>query len=84
MMRRGRRKRALPAQAHGPRLSSREREIVQLIAEGVTHQKIGEILHISTRTVDTHCNNIMKKLDIHDTAGLVRYAIKNAIVIFPR
>jgi DNA-binding NarL/FixJ family response regulator len=36
------------------------------------------------RTVDTHCNNIMKKLDIHDTAGLATYAIKNGIVILPR
>jgi DNA-binding NarL/FixJ family response regulator len=45
---------------------------------------IGELLHISPRTVDTHCNNIMKKLDIHDSAALVAYAIKNGIVILPR
>ncbi len=66
------------------RLTAREREILQLIAEGETHQKIADRLHISARTVDTHANNIMKKLDIHDTAGLVTYAIKNGIVIFPR
>ena len=66
------------------RLTAREREIVQLIAEGRTHQQIGEALHISSRTVDTHCNNIMKKLDIHDSAALVAYAIKNGIVILPR
>jgi two-component system response regulator NreC len=66
------------------RLTSREREILQLVAEGKTHQQIGDLLHISVRTVDTHCNNIMKKLDIHDTAGLATYAIKNGIVILPR
>lgn len=67
-----------------PRLTAREREVLQLVAEGETHQQIAEILHISVRTVDTHCNNIMKKLDIHDTAGLVTYAIKNGILILPR
>jgi two-component system response regulator NreC len=66
------------------RLTSREREILQLVAEGKTHQEVGDMLHISSRTVDTHCNNIMKKLDIHDNAGLVTYAIKNGIVILPR
>jgi DNA-binding NarL/FixJ family response regulator len=65
------------------RLTSREREIVQLIAEGRTHQQIAEVLHISPRTVDTHCNNVMKKLDIHDSATLVAFAIKNGIVIIP-
>jgi DNA-binding NarL/FixJ family response regulator len=76
-----------PAATGGPvesRLTSREREILQLVAEGKTHQQIGDLLHISVRTVDTHCNNIMKKLDIHDSAGLATYAIKNGIVILPR
>lgn len=66
------------------RLTSREREILQLVAEGHTHQKVADFLHISVRTVDTHCNNIMKKLDIHESAGLVTYAIKNGIVILPK
>ncbi len=66
------------------RLTSREREILQLVAEGNLHAKIATRLNISVRTVDTHRNNIMKKLDIHDTAGLVNYAIKNSIVIIPR
>jgi len=66
------------------RLTSREREILQLVAEGRTHQAVADMLHISARTVDTHCNNIMKKLDIHESAGLVTYAIKNGIVILPR
>lgn len=66
------------------RLTPRERETLQLIAEGKTHQEAADILHISVRTVDTHCVNIMKKLDIHDSAGLVRYAITNGIVILPQ
>ena len=69
---------------HDSRLTGREREILQLVAEGKNHQHVADILHISIRTVDTHCNNIMKKLDIHDSAGLATYAIKNGIVILPR
>jgi DNA-binding NarL/FixJ family response regulator len=65
-------------------LTTREREILQLVAEGKSHQLISEILHISVRTVDTHRNNIMKKLDIHDTASLVTYAIKNGILFLPK
>lgn len=65
-------------------LTPREREILQLIAEGHLHHQIAERLSISVRTVDTHRQNIMKKLDIHDTAGLVTYAIKNGIVIMQR
>ncbi len=66
------------------RLTPREREVLQRIVEGESHQEIARILNISPRTVDTHCNNIMKKLDIHDTPGLVTYAIKNGILILPR
>jgi DNA-binding NarL/FixJ family response regulator len=65
-------------------LTTREREILQLISEGHLHQQIAERLSISVRTVDTHRNNIMKKLDLHDTASLVTYAIKNGIVIMRR
>jgi DNA-binding NarL/FixJ family response regulator len=71
-----------PLRAGG--LTSREREVLQLIAEGETHQHIADRLFISVRTVDTHTNNIMKKLNLHDTASLVTYAIKNGIVILPR
>ena len=66
------------------RLTEREREILQLIAESRTHQQIAEMLHISVRTVDTHRNNIIQKLGLHDTASLVTFAIKNGIVILPR
>jgi len=66
----------------GP-LTTREREILQLIAEGKSHQQIADLLYISVRTVDTHRNNIMKKLDLHDTASLVTYAIKHGIAVIP-
>jgi DNA-binding NarL/FixJ family response regulator len=66
------------------RLTEREREILQLIAESRTHQQIAELLHISVRTVDTHRNNIIQKLGLHDTASLVTFAIKNGIVIIHR
>jgi two-component system, NarL family, response regulator NreC len=66
------------------RLTEREREILQLIAESRTHQQIAEMLHISVRTVDTHRNNIIQKLGLHDTASLVTFAIKNGIVILSR
>jgi DNA-binding NarL/FixJ family response regulator len=73
-----------PTRPPESRLTSREREILQLVAEGHTHQDVADQLHISVRTVDTHCGNIMKKLDIHDSAGLVTYAIKNGILILPK
>lgn len=68
----------------GTRLTGREREILQLVAEGHHHQQIADLLSISVRTVDTHCNNIMRKLDLHDRASLATYAIKNGIVILPK
>jgi two-component system response regulator NreC len=62
------------------RLTKREREVLQLIAEGFTSKEIAEQLFISVKTVENHRANIMKKLEIHDTAGLVRYAIKIGLV----
>jgi DNA-binding NarL/FixJ family response regulator len=61
-------------------LTRREREILQHIAEGHTSPQIGKMLYISKKTVENHRANIMEKLDIHDTAGLVRYAIKIGLV----
>lgn len=61
-------------------LTRREREILQYIAEGHTSPEIAKTLFISKKTVENHRANIMKKLDIHDTAGLVRYAIKIKLV----
>ena len=61
-------------------LTSREREILKLIAEGSKSQDVAQTLRISPQTVKTHRANIMKKLDIHKTADLVYYAIKNGFV----
>lgn len=58
-------------------LTEREIEILTLIAEGLSSKQIGEKLFISPRTVDTHRTNLMNKLDIHNTAGLIRFALKN-------
>jgi len=61
-------------------LTKREKEIVALVADGLTNQQIAEKLFISARTVDTHRTNIMQKLNIHDVANLVRYAIEKGLV----
>lgn len=61
-------------------LSPREKEIVQLIAEGNTNRAVGELLHISTKTVDAHRASAMAKLGINSTAALVRYAIRNKMI----
>jgi DNA-binding NarL/FixJ family response regulator len=61
-------------------LTKREKEILPLIAEGLTNQEIGQRLFISPRTVDTHRTNLMHKLDIHDVASLVHYAIEKGYV----
>lgn len=58
-------------------LTEREIEILMLIAEGLSSKQIGEKLFISPRTVDTHRTNLMNKLDIHNIAGLIRFALKN-------
>lgn len=61
-------------------LSSRQREILQLIAEGHSTRGIGELLHISPKTVETHRAELMRRLDIYDVAGLTRYAIREGLV----
>jgi RNA polymerase sigma factor (sigma-70 family) len=61
-------------------LTQRQREILQLIAEGRTTRQIAEVLHISVKTVETHRTVLMKRLDLHDVAGLVRYAIRVGLV----
>jgi two-component system response regulator NreC len=61
-------------------LTTREREILQLIAEGHTSKAIAGILSLSTKTVETHRAHIMQKLDIHNTAGLIMYAIQKGWV----
>lgn len=60
-------------------LTERETEILRLICEGLSSKQIGEKLFISPRTVDTHRTNLMNKLDIHNVAGLIRFAFQNGI-----
>jgi DNA-binding NarL/FixJ family response regulator len=62
------------------RLTPRQREILQLIAEGHTTQEIAAKLNISVKTAETHRTQLMDRLDIHDIAGLVRYAIRVGII----
>ncbi|MEO8425522.1 MAG: response regulator transcription factor [Verrucomicrobiota bacterium] len=62
------------------RLSSREIEVLQLVAEGNVNKETASELGISIKTVEKHRQNLMKKLDIHDTAGLTRYAISTGII----
>jgi DNA-binding NarL/FixJ family response regulator len=61
-------------------LTAREREVLQLVAEGKTSKEIASVLDVSVKTAETHRANIMNKLDIHETAGLVRYAIRHGMV----
>ncbi len=61
-------------------LTSREREIIQLVAESNSTKEIAGKLSISVRTADTHRSNVMKKLSIHDVAGLTRFAIAHGLV----
>ena len=61
-------------------LSSREKEVLTLVAQGHTSKEISALLNISPRTVEHHRSNLMDKLKIHDVAGLTRYAIRNAFI----
>lgn len=61
-------------------LSSRERQVLQLIAEGKTTKEVATILIISVKTAESHRTRIMQKLDIHETASLVRYAVRQGLV----
>lgn len=61
-------------------LTPRQREILQLIAEGKSTRDIAETLHVSVKTVETHRAQLMDRLDIHDVAGLIRYALKKGLI----
>ncbi|MEE9407583.1 MAG: response regulator transcription factor [Polaribacter sp.] len=60
-------------------LTAREVEIIKYISQGLTNTQIGEKLFISPRTVDTHRTNIMRKLDVHNVASLIRFAFQNGL-----
>ena len=61
-------------------LSPREREVLQLVAEGKTTKEVAAILGVSVKTAESHRTRIMEKLDIHETASLVRYAIRRGLI----
>jgi len=69
-----------PAEIMRNRLTMREREILQLLAEGKSTKEVASALGIATKTSDTHRTNIMRKLDVHSVAELVRYAIRNKVL----
>jgi DNA-binding NarL/FixJ family response regulator len=64
----------------GNRVTSREREIIQLIAEGNRNSEIASSLGISFKTVQAHRSNVMRKLEMHNISQLVRYAVRNQII----
>jgi DNA-binding CsgD family transcriptional regulator len=61
-------------------LSARERQVIQLIVEGKSTREVAILLGISVKTAESHRARLMQKLDIHETAGLVRYAIRRGLV----
>jgi DNA-binding NarL/FixJ family response regulator len=61
-------------------LTSREREVVQLLAEGKSTREVAETLGLSVKTAETHRSNIMRKLDLHSVSELVLYAVRNNLV----
>lgn len=68
------------ADAPPPVLTPRQREVLQRIAEGRSTREIAQALHLSVKTVETHRAEIMRRLDIHDVAGLTRYAVRHGLV----
>lgn len=67
----------------GPTLTSREREIVQMLAEGKSSKEVAVALNLSVKTAETHRSNIMRKLGLHSVSALVLFAVKNNIVHVP-
>jgi DNA-binding NarL/FixJ family response regulator len=68
------------AYGEGTRLTPRQREIVQLLAEGKSSKEVAVALNLSVKTAETHRANIMRKLDCHSVSAVVRYAIRNKII----
>src|ERR1700683_2541361 len=71
---------SLSESAKSPKLTPREREVIQLLAEGKSSKEVACLLNLSTKTAETHRSNIMRKLDIHSIRDLVVYAVKNDII----
>lgn len=70
----------LPEEEELEVLTSREREVIQLLAEGKTSKEVAATLNLSVKTAETHRTNLMRKLDLHSVADLTRYAVRNGIV----
>ncbi len=68
------------AEQAAERLTSRERQVVQLVAEGKSTKQIAALLKITPKTAEFHRMRVMKKLDVHDVASLVRYAIREGLI----
>ena len=68
------------ARAPLDQLAPRERQVLQLVAEGKTSKEIAVLLGLSVKTAESYRTRLMEKLDIHDTAGLVRYAIRQGLI----
>lgn len=68
------------ASNEAPLLTPRQREVLQRIAEGQSTRDMADALHLSVKTVETHRAELMRRLDIHDVAGLTRFAIKHGLV----
>ncbi|CAI10037.1 response regulator [Aromatoleum aromaticum] len=68
-----------PKDISAPRITARERQVLQLIAEGYTSTRIADRLHLAPSTVEVHRRNIMRKLDLHSVAELTKYAIRSGI-----
>jgi DNA-binding NarL/FixJ family response regulator len=74
------RDRAGMLKANGNQLTSRETEVLQLVAEGAANKQVAAELNISIKTVEKHRQHLMDKLNIHDTAGLTRFAISSGVI----
>lgn len=61
-------------------LTTRERQVLQLVAEGKTTKEVASLLGVSVKTAESHRTRLMEKLDVHETAGLVRYAIRTGVI----
>jgi DNA-binding NarL/FixJ family response regulator len=72
--------RSTPRQSSLDQLTPRQREILQLIAEGRSNKEMARLLDASVKTIENHRASLMERLDIHDVAGLVRYAIRNGLI----
>jgi len=70
----------VPAGSRADELTPRQREVLQLVAEGNTNKSIAETLNISVKTVESHRHSLMQELDLHSTAELTRYAIREGLV----